>query len=141
VGDYSGTISAVTGVLAVVTAPIAPLSLALGGVSLATGAIATGRDIAKGEYGAAALDIVGLVPGVGAEVKAGRAAVAARDIEALNPYIRTWSANGWSAGSLLLRRADLRAQVEVLNGWASRWGLTSSIVGWLGVEYSLLSCS
>jgi len=74
--DNSSTISAVTGTLAIVVAPIPGLDAltpVLAGVSIATAAIATAKDVKQGNYGSAAMDALGVIPG------AGEAAAALKD--------------------------------------------------------------
>ena len=136
VSDHAGAISAVTGTLAVLTAPIAPLSLVLGGVSLATGAIQTGEDVAGGNWGGAALDTLGLIPGIGAELSGLKGLSLARDAVEAESGAQFYS----TFGSMNSRLADLQGYSAFLkwaavgsNAWGSALGLTSAGLSWLGV--------
>jgi RHS repeat-associated protein len=79
--DHSSEISAIAGTAAVVTAFIPgvdAISPALFAVSAVTGVMAAHKDMRQGNYGAAALDMLAVIPGggaLGAGIKDARAAV------------------------------------------------------------------
>jgi hypothetical protein len=88
--DHSSEISAIAGTAAVVTAFIPgvdAISPALFAVSAVTGVMAAHKDMRQGNYGAAALDMLAVIPGggaLGAGVKDARAAITVgKDLKAI----------------------------------------------------------
>lgn len=70
---HANTISTVTGVLAIVCAPVPGLNIALAGVSMGFGALDAAKSVKSGNYLDAGLGVAGLVPGLGAAYKSGKA--------------------------------------------------------------------
>ncbi|TME54492.1 MAG: hypothetical protein E6I60_07750 [Chloroflexi bacterium] len=122
--DNSSTISTVAGTAAVVTAFIPgvdAVSPVLFGVAAVTGAMAAHKDMKQGNYGAAALDVLGIVPGggaIGSLAKDARLAInVGRDLKAAGA-IKT-AANLGREGEAAANIAKTGERIPSLTGTAA----------------------
>lgn len=98
----------------------------LGGVSLITGGIAAGKDASGGNWGAATLDTVGALPGLGAEFQSIRALGHSRDVAALDDPIEASIMAGDNRGLASLQ--ELQGALFWAREGAAGWG---ELLGWL----------
>lgn len=141
VEEHAGDISTVTGILATVTAPIGPLSLGFGATSIVTGGYQTYKDVRDNNVGASILDVLGMVPGVGAEYKGLRGLSGEMRADRVLEQIDWYSHFGGNPAIVIdgyTVWSDIAGRFGQHYGWAGALGLFSNGSGIMGSAYSYI---
>jgi hypothetical protein len=121
--------------LAIVTAEVPPVSAGFGLLALGTGALAAHSDYDNHSYGAAGLDVLGIIPGLAAELETLRVIGVTGEIRAYDALIEDAKLSGDNAEfmRLLREQGELNNYLRLENSWNSINGYLSELFAGLGV--------